>query len=67
MDGKEENEGKVEVCYQGLWGSVVSQSWGFEEASVVCGALGRDQYGNSMPLILCVLAGITLLLKDSSP
>ena len=35
-----ENEGTVEIHYNGTWGSVCDDYWGFEEARVVCKMLG---------------------------
>ena len=35
-----ENEGTVEIFYNGTWGSVCDDYWGFEEARVVCKMLG---------------------------
>lgn len=42
VDGTTHAEGRVEVCYDGVWGSVCdsSNSWGYNEASVVCLQLG---------------------------
>ena len=42
QNGKASNEGRVEVCYNGLWGSVgiIGSGWGLKEASVVCSQLG---------------------------
>lgn len=35
--------GRVEVCMNGIWGSVASKGWGPEEATVVCRSLGFYQ------------------------
>ena len=44
--GQSENEGRVEVCVEGFWGTVCDGGWGQREAVVVCrqsgfGAKGR--------------------------
>ena len=37
-------EGQVEVCFNGLWGTVCDDNWGVEDATTVCRILG---YGSS--------------------
>ncbi len=33
-------EGRVEMCYRGIWGSVCNRGWNKVEAAVVCRQLG---------------------------
>ena len=45
MDGDTEYEGRVEVCYGGVWGSVCPSSWDSNDAKVVCRQLGLITIG----------------------
>ena len=36
VGGQSNTEGTVEICVNGVWGSVCDDSWGKEEAAVVC-------------------------------
>lgn len=44
-DGPSVNEGRVEVCYNGVWGSICDSSWTTTEANIVCKTLGHQEYG----------------------
>ena len=40
VNGSIPNEGRVEICIQGVWGSICRTSWGSSESAIVCEQLG---------------------------
>ncbi len=43
--GRNSLEGRVEVCHDGVWGTVCNNHWGREEAAVACRQLGHADSG----------------------
>ena len=40
VDGRSSNEGLVEICINGVWGTVCDSGWDDNDARVVCRRLG---------------------------
>ena len=45
VGGINELEGRVEICYNKIWGSVCHNSWGTADANVLCKQLGYQPTG----------------------
>ena len=42
VEGRTISNGRVEICLNGLWGSVCDDGWDTRDAQVVCRQLGYD-------------------------
>ena len=49
VDGHDSNEGRIEICSNGVWGTVYAGRWDVNDASVVCRRLGYQAYSREPP------------------
>ena len=61
VDGSSYNEGRVEVYYNGRWGTVCNHGWDDKYASLVCKQLG---YGSSGTLAFFMAGTGAVLLEN---
>ena len=48
VGGANELEGRVEICYNKMWGSVCHQGWQTSDANIVCKQLHFQPVGKDM-------------------
>merc|ERR1712038_1100960 len=72
VNGSTKYEGRVEVFYQGSWGTVCDDDWDLQDANVVCKMLGHSQATQALPFSAfgdgsgkIVLDNVNCLTEDS--
>ena len=51
VGGKDTREGRVEICTNGVWGTIYAGNWDSRDAKVVCRRLGLYQQYSSIIIL----------------
>ena len=65
VNGTTASEGRVEICYAGIWGSVCDSSWDNNDAAIICMQLGFQGTSTAIYLNLYKLADIIIMYNPS--
>ena len=61
--GFDENQGRVEICFSGVWGTVCDNGWDEIDANVVCTQLGFPS-GSKIIIIIYEAQNNTISIKQ---
>ena len=64
VGGINELEGRVEICYNKIWGSVCDNSWSTYDANVVCKQLGYQPTGSNESIIITYFVCFVLKVQQ---
>ena len=63
VNGGSSLEGRLEVCLNGVWGTICDASWDDADAGVVCSQIGHS--GRGMSISECMVQLLLTLSKIS--
>ena len=66
LEGSVEEEGRVEVCINEVWGTVCDDSFTTVDANVVCGQLRYSRYSKLSMSSLIVKCKLTITLSQAN-
>ena len=52
MGGPSEREGRLEMCYRGVWGAISDNQWDNVDAAVACRQLGFEPSGMYTSMVI---------------
>ena len=64
VGGINELEGRVEICYNKIWGSVCHNSWSTYDANIVCKQLGHQPTGSNESITLTYFVCFVLKVQQ---
>ena len=60
MGGSTTLSGRLEICYNNIWGTICDDSWDQPDAAVACRKLGFSEAGETLFLFGCVRHSIVV-------
>ena len=69
VDGSASNEGRVEICEGGKWGTICDDIWTIKDAIVLCRQMGYNGSCKDfiiIVLLIIIIISIVLVLKKIS-